>query len=148
MSAATPHISIPGVARRARRRKYKNELVWACLDCGLERTTKPEGRACLCGAIDTYQKFDSRREWRYWKELRILERAGNIHNLKCQVPLTILLRNGAGDEIPVGKYYADFEFYRDGDRHLIDVKGHDTPLSRFKRRCVAALYGIEVAVEK
>ena len=92
---------------------------------------------CKAGKV---QRFDSMAEARRFDELRILQRAGKIGNLECQrrYPISI---NGH----KIGDYVADFVYDERSTNAVIieDVKGGtatDTALSRFKRKCVAAIY--------
>lgn len=89
--------------------------------------------------------FHSAGEARRWQELRLLERAGAIRAVKRQVP--IYLHADAQDGY-VGKYVADFFYYEHsgGDWREVyeDFKGHDTPLSKWKRRHALKEHGIDV----
>lgn len=89
--------------------------------------------------------FDSKREAAYYSELKIREKAGEVTGVEMQRPFTILI-NG----FLVGTYRSDFAFWDVlADRfRVIDVKGMDTPLSKFKRKCVKAQYGINVEIVK
>ena len=116
--------------------KYRNVLTWVCLDCGVPFAAKPE-RCGYCG--DRIQKFDSKREAREYQNLKLLERAGVVSNIKLQPVFVILDKS-------VGIYRADFSFIEGGRRRVIDVKGFDTPLSKFKRKCVKFLHGVDVEV--
>lgn len=89
--------------------------------------------------------FDSKREAAYYSELKTREKAGEIIGVELQRPFTILI-NG----FLIGTYKSDFAFWDNtADRfRVIDVKGMDTPLSKFKRKCVKAQYGFEVEVVK
>lgn len=95
--------------------------------------------------------FDSTKEMRRWIDLRLLERAGKIRQLRRQVPFTIVINDepvkikSAG--YPNGrqvKYIADFTYVEDNAYVVEDVKGKDTQLSRLKRALVEAIYGHEV----
>lgn len=90
--------------------------------------------------------FASKAEAKYYTHLKLRERAGEVANIELQQPFPLLA--GAGKL--VGTYRADFSFddLIEGRRRVIDVKGYDTPLSRFKRKFVEALYGIKVEVVK
>lgn len=98
-------------------------------------------------------RFDSKREAARYQELKMLELAGVIHRLKLQ-PVFELHANGGG---PVGTYRADFEYCRceqlsarcwSTDIVVEDVKGFDTPLSRWKRKHVKAQYLVNVQIVK
>lgn len=90
--------------------------------------------------------FDSKAEARYYATLKQREDAGEIANVELQRPFVLV----AGDGQLVGVYKADFAFddLVEGRWRVIDVKGHDTALSRFKRKFVKALHGIDVEVVK
>lgn len=92
--------------------------------------------------------FASKREMRRYQELKLLERAGEIRNLALQVPL--VLSAGNDRRTSIGKYVSDFVYQeRDGQDWITrveDVKGYDTPLSKWKRKHVTAQYGIEVRI--
>ncbi|NNH67806.1 DUF1064 domain-containing protein [Rhizobium laguerreae] len=88
--------------------------------------------------------FDSKREAAYYSELKIREKAGEVSGVALQRPFPIII---AGTT--VGKYVSDFAFIdhlQDRRLRIIDVKGFDTPLSRFKRKCVEAFYQIKVEI--
>lgn len=90
--------------------------------------------------------FDSKREAAYYSELKIREKAGEVSGVVLQRPFPIII-NGQS----VGKFLSDFAFidHTQEDRlRVVDVKGYDTPLSRFKRKCVEAFYQIKVEVVK
>lgn len=78
-------------------------------------------------------------------ELLLLEKAGEIRNIQCQ-PVFPIIVNG----IKVGKAIMDFvyEDIKTGKPIVEDVKGKgiDTTISRFKRKCAEALYGIKVRI--
>lgn len=86
--------------------------------------------------------FDSKREASRYQELRLLEQAGEITNLRLQVPFELIPKSKYG--MPI-RYIADFT-YNDGNGQLIveDAKGVKTPVYRIKRRLMAELKGIEI----
>lgn len=92
--------------------------------------------------------FHSTKERNRYLELRLLEKAGEIHDLQLQYAYELSVPEyGSGVRRKViGKYLADFR-YRSGPTGILvveDVKGMDTPLSKWKRKHVLAQYGIEV----
>lgn len=121
--------------------KYNAKAVWLCQRCDGAATSD---RCQTCGATNT-RRFDSKAEAARYHELRTLERLKEIKHLKCQpkFPLSV---NGQC----VGVYYGDFQYLdSEGVTVVEDVKGGratDTPLSRFKRKLVLAIYNIEVQV--
>ena len=86
-------------------------------------------------------RFHSTKEANRYLDLRLLEKAGEIKLLELQPRfiLSVHLNN-------IGAYVGDFSYYEtaSGNRVVEDVKGYDTPLSRWKRKHVAAQYGITV----
>lgn len=92
-------------------------------------------------------RFDSKAEAKRYGELKLLEKAGEIWDLLRQVhyPLHAFGAQSMNDKL-VGRYVADFS-YRCGRGHVVeDVKGWDTPLSKWKRKHVKAQYGIDVQI--
>lgn len=90
--------------------------------------------------------FDSKAEANYYAALKLRERAGEVSGIELQRAFPIIVGG-----VRVGEYLSDFAFidHRQDDRlRVIDVKGCDTPLSRFKRKCVEAFYQIKVEVVK
>lgn len=112
------------------------------------------------GAKKTYignEKFDSQREANRYYELRIMEKAGIIQNLKRQVPfeLTPTVREpdtiGPRGGVKKGKvileksdYIADFTYTDTATGKFIveDVKGYKTPEYILKKKFLYQLKGI------
>lgn len=88
-------------------------------------------------------KFDSKLEFRRWRELKLLERAGVITELRRQVRIPLIPQSKYGREIA---YVADFSYREDGKVVIEDTKSEatKTPLYRLKKRLVAEKYGIEI----
>lgn len=112
------------------------------------------------------EMFDSKREYRRWCELKILERAGKISDLQRQVVYELIPRqteayprygkNGQrlkdGErvlELPV-RYIADFQYVQDGKTIVEDAKGYRNTNSAvyakfvIKRKLMLWLKGIIV----
>ncbi len=85
--------------------------------------------------------FDSKKEAMHYQELKLLERAGEIHDLKLQVPFVLIDKSPYGRQI---KYVADFVYYQDGQMVVVDVKGFKTDVYKLKKRLMAERYGIEI----
>ena len=86
--------------------------------------------------------FDSKREASRYQELRILEQAGEIANLRLQVPYILFPKNEHGRAL---KYIADFVYNDDTGALVVeDAKGHSTDVYKIKRRLMAELKGIEI----
>lgn len=94
--------------------------------------------------------FDSAKEARRWQQLRLEERAGNIRDLKRQVPFPITSTNSHnGARVAVAKYFADFTYWRiqpDGDELYVveDAKGVRTDVFNLKKKLVEQEHGIEI----
>jgi hypothetical protein len=87
--------------------------------------------------------FDSMAEAKHYVLLKQLERTGEIHELTRQpkFPLSV-------DGVHLGNYRGDFSFRRNGEYIVRDVKGHMTPLSKWKIKHVWAQYQIRVEIVK
>lgn len=84
--------------------------------------------------------FASVKEGRRYSELKLLERAGKIHDLKLQ-PSFKLEVNGK----KVCSYVADFSYVEPGRGVVVeDVKGVRTPVYQIKAKLFRAIYGMEV----
>lgn len=104
---------------------------------------------------------DSKKEFYRLHELQILERAGKISELRCQVPFELIpeqrecptigprggVRPGKLLERPV-KYIADFVYIQDGQKVVEDVKGYRGgqayALFVVKRKLMLERHGIRV----
>lgn len=77
-------------------------------------------------------RFDSKKEARYYKQLKTRKTAGEIVQFLRQVPF----------HLPGGvRYVCDFqEFHADGTVHFVDVKGMQTPEFKAKKKMVEQLY--------
>ena len=86
-------------------------------------------------------RFDTRAEARRYGELRLLEAAGTISDLKLQVEYPIYLKDHY-----ICTYRADFVYFdREKDEWIIeDVKGVRTQVYRLKKRLVEASYDITI----
>ena len=96
--------------------------------------------------------FDSRKEARRYQELLILQQAGEIRDLECQVPFPLIPSQKYKDpdtgrwKTERGtKYVADFVYTtRDGERVVEDVKGVRTKEYIIKRKMLLWLDGIHI----
>ena len=108
------------------------------------------------------EKFDSKKEFRRWQELRLLERAGQIRGLVRQVKYELLppqyeiierYSDKTGKRLKDGRrlvergvyYVADFVYDRpDGSLVVEDTKGVRTDDYIIKRKLMLAVYGIKI----
>lgn len=90
--------------------------------------------------------YDSKREAAYAQELKLREKAGEVGGIELQKVFPLIAPGG----FVVGAYRADFAFWdhKEDRFRVIDVKGFDTPLSRWKRKHVKVQYGVEVEIVK
>jgi hypothetical protein len=90
--------------------------------------------------------FASKREAARYCELKVLERAGEIRDLRLQPSFEIIPAVELdGKKQRATKYIADFCFL-DADGVMIyeDVKGFRTEVYRLKRRLVKHVFGVEI----
>ena len=100
----------------------------------------------------TVRHFSSEKEANRFRELDLLQRAGEISNLRCQVPYLLIPHQKRADgktEQPC-KYIADF-VYHDGTQEVVeDVKGYtDTKSAAYKlftvkRKLMLQVWGITI----
>lgn len=101
--------------------------------------------------------FDSKKEARRYGELKLLERAGELSDLRLQVkyelipeqrePGTIGPRGGKrpGKRLEAARYYvADFVYTRNGETVVEDCKGVRTDVYKLKRAMMLWRYGIRI----
>lgn len=89
--------------------------------------------------------FDSKKEARRWGDLLLLETSGQITNLRRQVPIKLMGRDGP-ILTPTGKvmiYKADFLYNENGVEVIEDAKGHAADVYLIKRAILAAM-GVDV----
>lgn len=85
-------------------------------------------------------RFASQREARRYVELKLLQQAGEISDLKLQPRFTIMV-NG----VKVCTYTADFSYRNSRGEFVVeDVKGVRTRDYKLKKRLMLAVYGIQV----
>ena len=103
------------------------------------------------------QCFDSRKEYRRWCELRLLERAGVISDLRRQVSYELIPAQREPDSIgPRGgvkrgrtlenavHYVADFVYTQDGKTVVEDAKGFRTDTYKIKRKLMLWVHGVRI----
>lgn len=86
--------------------------------------------------------FHSAKESRRYRELKILEAAGEIRQLLLQPRFKIKI-----DGQLVCTYVGDFQYTTKEGKYITeDVKGMDTPLSKLKRKLLLITQGIDVVI--
>ena len=103
--------------------------------------------------------FDSKKEYRRWQELKMLERTGHITNLRRQVPFELIpaIREpdtvGKRGGIKKGRtiqtavtYWADFVYWQ-GDQLVVeDSKGLQTDVFKLKKKLMLWRHGINIKI--
>ena len=89
-------------------------------------------------------RFDSKAEARRWSELLLLQRAGEIYDLRRQVPFVLHVCG-----VKIGRLILDFVYVETATQRVVyeDVKGGDaTPLWKWKVKHFGAEYGRRVEI--
>ncbi len=88
-------------------------------------------------------KHDSRKEARRWVELTLLQRAGEISDLKRQVKYELIPKQEGERAVT---YIADFVYAdkKTGNTVIEDCKGFKTDVYRLKKKLFLYRYGIKI----
>ena len=97
---------------------------------GARKLTAPDG-----------QVFDSVKEYHRWECLKLLQRAGEIKDLKRQVKFELIPKQ-KGERACY--YIADFTYYEGGELVVEDCKGFKTDVYRIKKKMMLWVHGIRV----
>ena len=87
-------------------------------------------------------KFDSKKEANRYGNLKLLEKAGDISDLKLQVKMEIMVK-----EKKIATYIADFTYMEKGQYVVEDVKSDFTrknPVYRLKKKLIEAIYNLKI----
>ena len=85
--------------------------------------------------------FDSKKEAARFQELRLLERAGTIQDLYCQVEYELIPKQ-KGER--ACHYVADFVYIENGKKVVEDVKGRRTREYIIKRKLMLERHGVRI----
>jgi len=106
----------PGSALLAKR-------TFICNGCGdWSYGAKRPGQCRICGRLD-YQDFDSKDEATRWAQLDMLQKRGKISDLRRNTRYNLYAYGPEGQPVKVAVYEDDFNYLRDGERVIEDVKG-------------------------
>lgn len=95
------------------------------------------------------EKFDSKLERDRILELRMLEKAGEISNLKIKVRLDIPVLNHRGETIVIRRIIPDATYrMKDGTEVIEDQKGFFTPYQKLKYDLFEAVTGRKITLYK
>lgn len=105
--------------------------------------------------VEGGETFDSQGEYTRWCELKLLQRAGRITNLRRQVRFELLPNQYKTDEKGRRRlverslgYVADFVYEEGGKTIVEDYKGMQTDAFRIKKKLMLYILGIEVRLTK
>lgn len=82
---------------------------------------------------------DSKGEAKRYTDLLLLERAGEIQDLKHHVVYELIVEGSL-----ICKYEADFTYLENHKRIVEDFKGVRTAVYRLKKKLMRAIHGIEI----
>jgi hypothetical protein len=105
---------------------------------GARKVTAPDG-----------QVFDSQREYTRWCELKLMERAGKIKDLRRQVKYVLIpaQRDARGKLLEYEcSYVADFVYYDFALQQEVveDAKGMKTDVYKIKKKLMLWVHGIRI----
>lgn len=91
--------------------------------------------------------FDSRREANRYKELKLLEKSGEISNIERQKRFELIpkQKDANGRVVRACSYVADFVYIdKEGHQIVEDVKGMRTDLYKIKKKLMLYIHGVTV----
>ncbi len=91
--------------------------------------------------------FDSKKEARRYQELKLLEKADVIKNLRLQPKYILQEKYKMSDRTVRAIYYiADFEYFDKEKRKIVveDVKGIKTDVYKLKKKLFEHKYNLEI----
>ena len=91
--------------------------------------------------------FDSRKEYIRWCELVLLQKAGQITELKRQVKYELIPSQKVGGKVAerACTYVADFVYTDNGKTIVEDTKGYKTKDYIIKRKLMLYVHGIRIS---
>lgn len=92
-------------------------------------------------------RFDSKKEAKRYLELKVLESAGEISDLRRQVKYELIPSQRINGKVVERKveYIADFVYLRDGETVVEDTKGIRTKDYILKRKMMLYFHGIKIS---
>lgn len=122
-------------------------MSWSTLGRQVIAGLKPASKYGNIPAYDAYgNRYSSRAEARRGVELDLLERAGEIRNLRRQQRYPLVVKGKDGQDVKICTYVCDFQYHdvATGEEVTEDVKGQRTREYIIKRRLMLACYGITI----
>lgn len=106
---------------------------------GVRKANKYKAKPILVDGI----RFPSMKQGERYKQLKILQAADRIRNLRLEVPYAIKVKDAT-----VCIYRADFVYEEYASQQwtevVEDVKGMKTPVYNLKKKLMKACHGIEI----
>ena len=92
------------------------------------------------------ETFDSRREAKRWEELKLLERAGEIQDLRRQVKFELIPSQKVNGKVAerACTYVADFVYTENGNTVVEDSKGFRTDTYKIKRKLMLYVHNVQI----
>lgn len=93
------------------------------------------------------ETFDSQREYNRWRELLLLQRAGEISGLRRQESFQLIPSQKVDGKVAekACHYIADFVYIdKDGEEVVEDTKGYRTKDYIIKRKLMLWVFGIQI----
>lgn len=103
------------------------------------RHSKYGNNRCMVDGI----RFSSQLEAQYYQRLKLLQRVGEVTEIKLQVPYILqpAYVMSDGTKVRAIKYLADFVVsFSDGRKQVIDTKGMRTPIYKLKKKILLYKY--------
>ena len=90
--------------------------------------------------------FDSKKEAKRYNDLRLMERAGEITDLKLQVKFVLIPSQRIDGKVVEREcaYKADFVYRKNGETIVEDTKGYKTKDYVIKRKLMLFVHGIRI----
>jgi len=85
--------------------------------------------------------FDSKREAARYAELKLMQRAGLISDLRRQVKYELIPKQQGERAV---SYIADFVYSENGQTVVEDVKGVRTPVYKIKKKLMLWRHGVKI----
>lgn len=93
-------------------------------------------------------RFDSGLEANRWRQLKLLERAGQIKDLERQVWMPLKVVDRWGTESTISHLVLDFTYYENGEFVAEDFKGFETRDWKLKQKHFEAQYMTPIRVTR
>lgn len=123
----------------------RRTLTWHCMACDV-RFTNSRPKSCTACGHSVLAFFPSKAEANRYAALRLQERAGLIVGLVLQPSFAI--RSQRDPLRTLFTYRADFQYTRDGQQIIEDVKGLETDVFKLKKALVEDQHGITINIVK